>query len=310
MRHAAYHLRPSPLSMIAALLVAAAAALSCGNALFNPNEAVDTRNKVFAGRAPLTTKAHIDRERSAVQDQVLAEYRQCPSCFPQKHKVRDRGYLFDAVADCDTAVRVGRLGDGGKWVCNPHMLPQPAIVYSFGVGGEISFDTDMAGLFGSQVYMFDPTPSVAARFGQPTWGKSCGPGHVHYEALGVGPVSSPNGLELEGKKLPVQTVADIARSHNHPRIDILKMDIEGGEYAVLKQVLETNALAALNVQQLLIEFHLWDDQALVDFVGLVDGLKQQGYVLFRKEFNASSNADKCAEYAFLKMAPPPAAANP
>jgi FkbM family methyltransferase len=297
----------SSLSAIAVLLVAAAAALSCGSAQFNANEAVDTRNKDFAGRAPLKTKAEIDRERSAVQDQVLAEYRQCPNCFVKKHKVRERSYLFDAVADCDTAIRVGRLNDGGKWVCSPQMLPQPAIVYSFGVGEDISFDTDMAGLFGSQVYMFDPTPSVVAHFGQPTWEKGCGSGRIHYEALGVGPVSSPDGLELEGKKLPMQTVADIARSHNHPRIDILKMDIEGGEYTVLKQVLQTHALAALNVQQVLIEFHFWDNHAFMDFVGLVDGLKQQGYMLFRKEFNASSNADKCAEYAFLKAAPPPAA---
>jgi FkbM family methyltransferase len=310
MTNAAHKLRHISLSMMALLLATGTGAASCGSATFNAPQAVETRSKDFAGRAPLKTKADIDRERTAVQERVLAEYRQCPSCFAKKYKVRERGYLFDAIADCETSVRVGRLEDGGKWVCNPQALPQPAIVYSFGVGEDISFDTDMAGLFGSQVYMFDPTPSVVAHFGQPTWEKSCGPGQIHYEALGVGPVSSPDGLELEGKKLPVQTVADIARAHNHPRIDILKMDIEGGEYAAFKQMLETHALAALNVQQILIEFHLWDDEAFMNFVGLIDGFKQQGYVLFRKEFNAS-NAFKCAEYAFVKMAPPAAtAANP
>lgn len=309
MRHAVDHFRPISFAVIAAPLVAAAA-LSCGGARFSPDKAVDTRNQYFAGRTPLASKADIDRERSAVQDQVLAEYRQCPTCFLKNHKVRERVYLFDAVADCDTTMRVGRLDDGGKWVCNPQMLPRPAIVYSFGVGDEISFDTDMAGLFGSQVYMFDPSPSVVAQFGQPTWEKACGSGHIHFEALGVGPVSSPDGLELEGKKVPMQTVADIARAHNHQRIDILKMDIEGGEYAVLKQVLETHTLAALSVQQLLVEFHHLDEQDFVDFVGLIDGLRQQGYLLFRKEFNAASNATKCAEFAFVKAAPPPAAGNP
>jgi hypothetical protein len=109
--------------VIAAPLVAAAA-LSCGGARFSPDKAVDTRNQYFAGRTPLASKADIDRERSAVQDQVLAEYRQCPTCFLKNHKVRERVYLFDAVADCDTTMRVGRLDDGGKWVCNPQMLAQ------------------------------------------------------------------------------------------------------------------------------------------------------------------------------------------
>jgi hypothetical protein len=53
-----------------------------------------------------------------------------------------------------------------------------------------------------------------------------------------------------------------------------------------------------------------DEQDFVDFVGLIDGLRQQGYLLFRKEFNAASNATKCAEFAFVKAAPPPASGNP
>jgi hypothetical protein len=157
----------------------------------------------------------------------------------------------------------------------------------------------MAGMFGSQVYMFDPTPSVVAHFGQATWDGDVGPGHLHYEALAVGATSSPDGLELEGKKVPVKTVADIARTLKHNRVDIFKMDIEGGEYDVLKEVAASGTLAALGVQQVLIEFHLWDDQAFVNFVGAVASLKQQGYLLFRKEFNAS-DAIRCAEYAFVK----------
>src|SRR4051794_18861366 len=171
-------------------LVAALAATSCGGKLFKANEAIEAKNREYTGHPVLKGRAEIMKERIAVQDRVLAEYTQCPSCFAKNHKVRERGYLFDAIVDCETTMRVGRLEDGGKWVCNPERLPQPAVVYSFGVGEDISFDVDMAGMFGSQVYMFDPTPSVIAHFGQPKWDSACGQGHIYYDALGVGSTSS------------------------------------------------------------------------------------------------------------------------
>jgi FkbM family methyltransferase len=166
----------------------------------------------------------------------------------------------------------------------------------------------MAGLFGSKVYMFDPSPSVVAHSGQPSWDRACGRGHLYFQAIGVGNVTSPDGLTLEGKKYPAKTVSDIARSLNHPRVDVLKIDIEGGEFAVLEQLLDTQTLATLQVQHLLVEFHLWDDRAFVEFVGIISRLKQQGYVIFRKELNPSEI--KAAEYAFLKIRPETPAALP
>ncbi len=204
--------------------------------------------------------------------------------------------------DCATTARVGRQEDGGKWVCDPQQLPPGAVVYSFGVGDDASFDVDMAGLFGGQVYMFDPAPSVAVHFGQAGWDGAFGTGRVYYQAMGVGETSSDTGLVLEKKTCPVRTVADLARSLQHSHVPIIKVDIEGGEYAVLKQVLAANTLEELGVQQLLVEFHLWTDDAFVAFVGLIDALSQRGYLIFRKEFNPW-NA-RCAEYAFVKVQDP------
>jgi len=245
----------------------------------------------------------IYQERSRCQDRLLEEFDQCPDCFAGKYTGAQRTYLFDAVTDCPTTMRVGTRFDGGKWICDPQSLSASSIVYSFGVGDNISFDTDMAGMFGCDVYMFDPSPSVVANFNHFKSGKACGKGHISYQPLGLGPVSGAEGrqwdLVIEGKRCEVRSLADIARSLRHTHVDILKIDIEGGEFAALQQMLTSQILLSLQVKQLLVEFHLWDDAAFMDFVRIVGALKKQQFLLFRKEFNPYA-ADKCAEFSFLR----------
>ena len=48
---------------------------------------------------------------------------------------------------------------GGWWVC-PDRLSERNIVYSFGVGEDISFDLSRIRRFGLRVFAFDPTPRV------------------------------------------------------------------------------------------------------------------------------------------------------
>lgn len=44
-------------------------------------------------------------------------------------------------------MRMGRAGDGGKWVCNPEMIPENALVYSFGSNGEFGFEQNVLAMF-------------------------------------------------------------------------------------------------------------------------------------------------------------------
>ncbi len=248
-------------------------------------------------------KDAVYQKRSRAQDQLLEEFNQCPDCFLRKYTGAQRTYLFDAVVDCATTMRVGTRFDGGKWICDPQSLSKATVVYSFGVGDNISFDMDMAGMFGCDVHMFDPSPSVAANFDHFKSGESLGKGHLSYHPLGLGPVSTVAGrqwdLVIEGKRCEARSLADIAGALNHTHVDILKIDIEGGEFASLQQMLAARTLDSLQVKQLLVEFHLWDDSCFADFVRLVGTLKRQGFLIFRKEFNPYA-ADKCAEFSFLR----------
>lgn len=53
--------------------------------------------------------------------------------------------------------------------------------------------------------------------------------------------------------LPVRTLGKIMHQLGHSRIDVLKVDVEGSEYAFLEEALDSGAIAA--VQQLALEWH-------------------------------------------------------
>ena len=242
----------------------------------------------------------------AGDDALLAEFKADPGAFVKKYQGCSRTYMFDAVVNGGEVMRVGRRGDGGKWVSDPQSLPSGAVVYSFGICDDMSFDAEMAGRFGCEVHMFDPAPGVNSNFAGFVQGSPCGTGHLFYHDMGIGPTSDDpktcQDLTLDGKKCEVKDLATIARSLGHTRIDILKLDIEGGEFVALTPALSQGVFENLGIRQVLVEVHLWDDDQFVRFVRFVGDMKQHGYEIFRKEFNPYSG-QRCAELSFLKIGP-------
>ncbi|MBN2359127.1 MAG: FkbM family methyltransferase [Deltaproteobacteria bacterium] len=217
----------------------------------------------------------------------------------------ERHALIDAVADCVTTERVGRLADGGKWLCNGHRLAPPCVVYGVGAGTDISFEQAMADKFGCDVHVFDPTPSSRKLFGALESGRRYGAGKVTFHPWGLGPVSRDPAqvrrLTLEGVACEVKTLDEMAALLGHDRIDVLKMDVEGGEFPILADLLERSLLHRLRIDQLMIEFHTPDAASFLEFVRLFEALTDADYLLHRKEFNPFA-AFTCAEYAFARRA--------
>lgn len=79
-------------------------------------------------------------------------------------------------------------------------------------------------------------------------------------------------------------------SHQGRRLDVLKMDIEGGEYEVLPVMLASG----IRVTQMQIEFHGQDRDTLYN---LLVAMLDHGYRLFHSEPNLHCNA--CYELAFI-----------
>ncbi|HEU4560138.1 MAG TPA: FkbM family methyltransferase [Longimicrobium sp.] len=142
-------------------------------------------------------------------------------------------------------------------------LGRDSIVYSVGVGTEIDFDLALIERFGLQVHAFDPTPvavewigrqrlpaefvfhpvGVAAHDGTAEFGARSTV--THYTSV------AGNDAGAERVSLPVRRLDTLRAQLGHERIDLLKLDIEGAEYAVLHDMLEHGVYP----DQILVEFH-------------------------------------------------------
>ncbi|HEY3445958.1 MAG TPA: FkbM family methyltransferase [Myxococcales bacterium] len=256
--------------------------------------------------APATDKVRAERLARGLeaQKQRIEKVRAKPEAFNLRSESPGVHFLFDAAGNCAVEERLGAVGDGGKWVCNAHKLAaqKDCVVYGFGAGSDISFEEAMASL-GCEVHVFDPSPKPVARFGELAKGKKVGTGSVTFHGIGLGPVSRETDkamkLEIDGQKAEVRTLDELAKALGHSHVDLLKMDIEGSEWATFDDLFKKDLLAKLGIKVLLAELHVKWGATPKDLIDLVDGLSTRGFVLYRKEFNPW-DAGACAEYAFAQ----------
>lgn len=151
---------------------------------------------------------------------------------------------------------------GGWHICTEDINPN-SVIYSFGIGEDISFDLGLINEYGVTIHAFDPTPrsvkwlakqELPEEFNSYEYGLADfngtlefvppnNPEHVSYKA---------SGKEMSGAvKLPVKNLASIKGELGHDKIDILKMDIEGSEYKALSDILHSGIFP----KQILVEFH-------------------------------------------------------
>jgi len=197
----------------------------------------------------------------------------------------------------------------GDWVICPDNINSHSIVYSLGVGEDIDLDEKLIKRFGVSVHAFDPTPNsiewinasdISEKFDFHPYGISVIDGvlklfprvnrrgrksKVMYTLIDDG-TAQGDAIEINVKQLPT-----IMNELNHTVIDLLKMDIEGAEFDVLEQILQSK----LNVRQILVEFH--HRFKIIGKVRAVDILKKMdaaGYKIFFID-------DRGWNYSFIKV---------
>jgi FkbM family methyltransferase len=189
-----------------------------------------------------------------------------------------------------------RLGLGianGSWSVCPDGLNSGSIVYSFGIGTDIMFDLALIARFGSVVHAFDPTPrakswiqaqALPAQFVYHDWGIAGYDGEMAFHAprnpgsAHFSPVPRyPGGALLGQVTAPVRTLKTIMAMLGHDHLDVLKLDIEGGEYDVIGNMLADK----IPIRQLLIEFHHNYRTISLDRTLLaLRGLREYGFRIF------------------------------
>lgn len=165
------------------------------------------------------------------------------------------------------------------------------IVYSCGVGTDITFDLEILKKYKqSKIFAFDPTPISK------NWiAKKNLPDNFNFSPIGISDEQktqkmfipkdftvsygvydwdSDNKDEIMAE---MQTIEGIAEKHDHSFIDILKMDIEGSEFDVLKAL----DFSKIQFGQILVEFHerfLENGKEVLDET--IENLENNGYECF------------------------------
>jgi hypothetical protein len=254
--------------------------------------------------------------------------------------------LYPPQVNCPDSERVGKVGDGGKWVCGLKHLTtkekttktndgtRPCVIYSFGISTDSSFEHDMIRLTGCEIHLFDPTigkippqarkyemikeESVKDYIGQYNSSSENAKvidlnkikgGVVNHERM----IFHKVGLGVDSSKpheeyyVPI-TLWDIMHSLNHSFVDIIKIDIEGGEWEVFSHLFsllsndrkgrDTNVIAPIG--QVLVELHYKNMLSADKFF---NSMFNMGFVSFSREINLipclSGGKPIASEYSFI-----------
>ena len=197
---------------------------------------------------------------------------------------------------------------GAGFFIHTENLDENSIVYSFGVGDDISFDLTLINEFDCNVYAFDPTPKTIQLFKNKTPDSK-----FHFYEFGIFnkdgiinfflprnpdyvscatynrwnyPVTNDRVIDV-----PVKTLSNILTELGHLKIDLLKIDIEGTEYLIIDDIIGLN----VPVTQIAIEFHHRFRGMGVKKTNIaIRKLREHGYKLI-------AVSDSFEEFTFLKM---------
>ncbi len=172
---------------------------------------------------------------------------------------------FGFIEELTCPQQVYGQGDG-SWIVNPENINSSSVIYSFGIGRDISLELELIEKHDAAVHAFDPTPvSLEWVSQQPLpmqlvihdYGLAAFDGDLEFQmprkqtGAHFSPVQRYKNSSTGLYKAPVKRLSTIMDELQHQHIDLLKIDIEGGEYDAIDDLLNSD----ISVKQLLVEFH-------------------------------------------------------
>jgi Methyltransferase domain len=204
---------------------------------------------------------------------------------------------FHPAFACTQPKRVGGVGDGAKWVCDPHRLVRMAekrkaagepgphcIIYSVGSNGNYQFEDGMIREIGTicEIHIFD----YSNNYERPQNKQQ----NIHFHQWGL---QASNADRKGGEFYSFPQILK-KLGHEKKTIDIFKIDCEGCEFSTQKDWINKD------IRQVLIETH--PSKNWPSFLKYFQDFKKNQFAMFYKEPNGASEG-KCNEYSFLKLHP-------
>lgn len=180
--------------------------------------------------------------------------------------------FWEPCISCCNETRVGRMGDGGKWVCCDNSINQDTVIVSVGSNNDFSFELALLEDFDvKSVQVYDHTSR---------------------------PLSNPH-IHFHKKKMYRDLLEEILdyMIHQNKQLGILKVDCEGCEKDLFTDSV-LNKLCRMNAQVLL-EVH-WRIIGQTEMAQLWNRFQNAGFGPFHKEPNIQWSDGSCVEYALMR----------
>lgn len=189
------------------------------------------------------------------------------------------------------------LGEGyGGWFVPTDMIQSDWVIYSFGIGEDITFDADMMERFDCTIYGFDPTPRAIAYaqtqhetypsfkfypygvWSEDTDMKFYNPRKAHFASYSILNLRHQEAFIMA----KVKTIKTLMQELGHHHVDLIKMDVEGAEQMVIPNLIadkiQTKVLC-IEYDQPVETFSRLAWQCFTQSILLTRRLKQAGYHL-------------------------------
>lgn len=186
-------------------------------------------------------------------------------------------YNYEPSWSCGYEQRIGKMGDGGKWVCDAYKIEKAleCNVLSIGSNNDWSFE--------KAIFQLNPLCKIHTL--DHTIVPKNKPSFVNWYKVGLG--ATKHDL--------ISTMQDILQMTglSNSSIDILKVDCEGCEWHVYQDFFKGT------FRQIMIELHGVGEIFKVH--NFFEGMNDNGYVIFHKEPNTFGCSGDCIEYSFIRL---------
>ena len=175
--------------------------------------------------------------------------------------------------------------DYGYWVVPVDWIDSSWTCYCVGAGGDITFERELLARYSPTVRSFEPdedyvgrieiSPEHAARFSAYQMAITPANGPIRMQRTHIPGSRSLSPVHLydteDYVEVPGRSLRSLMEEFGDDRVELLKVDVEGGEY----DLVPTLDLAAMGVRVFCIQLH--HTGTVRDARSLVEGIRDQGF---------------------------------
>ncbi|CAI5504228.1 unnamed protein product [Closterium sp. Naga37s-1] len=191
---------------------------------------------------------------------------------------------------CRRQQKLARKGEAAWWICNVVKIrrnPHP-IIYSIGA---VNLDFEDAAARKFKATSFIINPFLEAR----TKAQIARRAHLRHVSVGVGAANQIEALRKAAPTKEFLTLPTIMKELNHTHIDIMKIDCERCEEAVIPDLLQFFGRQQAPASQIILEIH--QTHHVGRTTDVMFALEDLGYRLFQAE--PASSCNTCYHLSFV-----------